>query len=241
MSAKYEPIQTVVAFYLDQYDKSGGDQDKCYLLAYRGLENMHYNISAEPKTVRLPVLQNTDTAVLPADYVSWVKIGLLNNVGEISTLKINNALTTFRDNNPNRLSLLTPDLNDSWAGNIDAPYLNYYNNGTFQTLFGAGQAGLVQYGSCRVDEVNNIIILPPNFEYSQLLFEYISSPQRDTDYLVDVRLREALIAWIAWKCKMDTRENYYAALTEANRIIKPIKMQSFQETIRRNERFILKL
>lgn len=240
MSAKYEPLKTVVAYFLDQYDKSSGDQDKYWLLSLRGLENMHYNISAEPKTVRLPVLEN-DTVPLPADYVNWVKIGLLNNIGEISTLKINNALTTFRDLSPDRLSLLTPDLNDSWVGNIDAPYLNYYNNGMYQTLFGSGQAGLVQYGSCRVDEKNNIVVLEPNFEYSHIMFEYISSPEKDSDYLVDIRLREALISWIAWKSKLDTRENYYGALTEANRMIKPIKMQSFQEKIRINERFTLKV
>ena len=240
MSAKYEPLKTVVAYFCDQYDRSEGDQDKYWLIGLRGLENMHYNISAEPKTVRLPVLEN-DTVPFPADYVNWVKIGLLNNVGELSTLKINNALTTFRDNHPNRLSLLTPDINDNWFGGVDAPYLNYYNNGQFQTLFGAGQAGLVQFGSCRVDEKNNIVVLPPNFEYSHIMFEYISSPEKDTDYLVDVRLREALIAWIAWKCKLDTRETYYGALTEANRMIKPVKMQSFQETIRRNERFTIKL
>src|SRR5882757_5238069 len=116
MSARYESIQRVVAYFLDQYDKSSGDQDKAYILAFRGLENMHYNISAEPKTVRLPVQAN-QTVVFPPDYVSWVKIGILNNNGEVSTLKVNNALTTFRDLNPNRLSLLTPDINDGWIGN----------------------------------------------------------------------------------------------------------------------------
>lgn len=240
MSAKYEPIQAVVSFFLDQYDKSQGDADKAYIIAFRGLSSMHYNISAEPKTVRLPVLAN-QTVPFPADYTTWIKIGILNNNGEVSTLKINNALTTFRDLSPNRLSLLSPDINDAWFGDISAPYVNYYNNGMFETLYGAGQAGLVTFGNCRVDEKNNVIVLDPNFQYSHIILEYISSPEKDTDYLVDVRLREALIAFIAWKFKLETRENYYAALVEARRIIQPIKMQSFEETIRRNERFTLKL
>lgn len=239
MSAKYEPISRVVSFFCDQYKKV--DEDRYYVMAVRGLENMHYNISAEPKTVRL-IVQTNQTVTFPPDYVNWVKIGILNNNGEVSTLKINNALTTFRDNNPNRLELLTPDINDSWFGDINAPYINYYNSdGFYETLYGVGQAGLIQYGECRVDEKNNIILLNPKFQYSSIIFEYISSPEKDTDYLVDVRLREALISFIAWKCKLDTRETYYAALTEANRMIKPLRMQSFQETIRRNERFTLKL
>lgn len=240
MSAKYEPLKTVVAFFSDQYERSSGDQDRYWLLGLRGLESMHFNISAEPKTVRLPALAN-QTVLLPADYVNWVKIGILNNTGEVSTLKINNALTTFRDLSPNRLELLTPDINDAWLGDISAPYVNYFNNGQFETLYGAGQAGLITFGSCRVDEKNNVIILDPNFQYDNIILEYISSPEKDTDYLVDVRLREALISFIAWKCKLDTRENFYAAQIEARRMIQPVKMQSFQETIRRNERFTIKI
>lgn len=237
MSAKYEPIKATVSFFMDQYIKSDGDQDLYYLLAYRGLENMHYNISAEPKTVRLPVSAN-QTVDFPADYVDWVKIGILNNNGEISTLKINNALTTFRDNNPNRLSQLTPDITDGWINNQNAPYINFFDNGMYQTLFGIG-GGLVTYGDCRVDENNNIVVLSPNFKYDSILFEYISSPKRDNDYLVDVRLREALIAFIAWKCNLDSRQNFYAAQIEARRMIKPIKLQSFQETIRLNEKMTI--
>lgn len=242
MAAKYETLRAVVAYFSDQYDKSEGDQDKYWILAFRGLENMHYNISAEPKTVRIPV-QGNQTFLFPADYVAWVKIGLLDNAGKISTLKVNTSLTTFRDTNPNRLSLLSPDINDavSWAGNPSAPYLNYFNNGQFQTFYGVGQAGLIQYGEVRIDEKNNIGILPPTFQYSHIMFEYISSPERDTDYLVDVRLREALISFIAWKCKLDSRENFYAAQIEARRMIKPLKMQVFQEVIRENERFTLKV
>jgi len=240
MSAKYEPLRTVVSFFMEQYQKSDGDQDMYWLTGMRGVESMHYNISVEPKTVRLPVQAN-NTVIFPADYVSWVKIGLLNSVGEISTLKVNNALSKFRDNNPNRLELLSPDINDSYFGNVNAPYLNYYNNGTYQTLYGTGEAGLVTFGECRVDEDNNLIILPPNFRYSHLIVEYVSSPKKDTDYLVDVRLREALIAWIAWKHKLDTRETYYGALAESRRMIQPVQMQSFEQTIRRNERFTLKL
>lgn len=240
MSAKYETIQAVVAYFLDQYDKSAGDQDKAYIMAYRGLSNMHFNISAEPKTVRLPVLAN-QTVLFPADYLNWVKIGILNNNGEVSTLKINNALTTYKDLNPNRISDLTPDITDAWIGGATVPYVNYYNNGIFQTLYGTGQAGLVQFGGCRVDEKNNVIVFEPEFRFSHVILEYISAPEKDTDYLVDVRLREALIAFIAWKFNLDTRQNFYAAQIEARRMIQPIKMQNIEEVIRRNERFTLKL
>lgn len=240
MSAKYEPLKTVVALFSDQYDKSEGDQDKHWLLAWRGLEKMHYNISAEPKTVKLTVSAN-QTAYFPEDYVSWVKIGILSQNGELSTLKVNRALTKYADNSAQRLSVLTADVTNGLGNSSSTPYLNFYNNGSYQTLFGVGNTGVVTYGDCNVDEANNIIILSPNFLYKEIVFEYISSPSKDVDYKVDVRLREALIAFIAWKCKLDTRQNFFAELVEARRCIKPLNLQSFNQTIRLNEKMTLAL
>ena len=228
-----------IYIFLDQYDKSIGDADKVWIIAFRGLEDMHFNISAEPKTVRLPINGN-NTVTLPADYVAWVKIGIMDNLGQVSTLRINNSLTTFRDNNPNRLDLLTADVNSGWGGsNLNMPFLNFYYNGVYTPLFGIG-GGLIQFGECRVDEKNNVIVLPSDYRFDSLLLEYISCPERDDDYMVDRRLREPLITFIAWKLKLDTDTNYYARLVEARRKITPVHLQTFNQIIRENQKFCLK-
>ncbi len=240
--AKYQPLKEVVALLLDELDKSDGDQDRCWVLGWRALEKLHYNISAEPKTVRLPVNGNL-TVNFPPDYVQWVKVGVMNQNGELCTLRVNKALTTYADNSPSRLSLLTSDIVNGWVGgNSGIPYLNFYNNGGYyQTLFGVGTAGVVTYGSCTIDEVNNLIVLDPNFQYNEVLFEYISSPERDTDYHVDTRLKEAIISFIKWKLKLGTRQEFYGEATEARRCIKPLNMQSFNQTIRLNEKMTLNI
>ena len=241
MSAKYINIKEVVAQALDECDKSIGDFDKAWGFAFRGLESAHFNIAAEPKTVRLPKNGN-QTVTLPADYVSWVKIGVLDNLGQLSTLRINNALTTWRDNNPNRLSLLTPDIQSGWGGldNGNVPFLNYYYNGVYTPLFGVG-GGLIQFGECRVDEKNNVIVLAPDFQYDSILLEYISCPEKDTDYMLDRRLRESVIAFIKWKFKMGTDTEFYARLTEARRQLTPVHLQTFNQVIRENQKFCLKV
>lgn len=240
MSAKYIPIMEVVAEFLLQYDKSDGDKDKAYIAAFRGLESMHFNIAAEPKTVRLPVLPNK-TVMFPADYVSWVKIGILNTNGEVLTLRINNSLTTFRDDNANRLSLLTADASNSIGqDSFIGSYLNYWNGTGYQPLYGIGH-GIQQFGTCRVDETNNLIVLGTNFKYDAVILEYISCPQRDTEYMVDRRLREPLITFIAWKFKLDTDTNYYARLTESRRMISPFNLQTFNQIIREQNKFCLKM
>lgn len=233
---KYVPLKMVVALFSDQYDKSEGDQDRFWLLGLRALVDLNFDISGEPKTVRLPVNGNK-TVSFPTGCITWTKIGLLNNNGEVSTLKINSALTTLKDTNPNRLNYLTPDISDSALSLCGTPYfLNYYYNQGYYNLYGAG-TGLIQYGSCRVDDANELVVLPPDFTYDSILFEYISSPQRDGDYTVLLALQEAIIAFIAWKMKLDTRENYYGEVTKARRRLpgKKVTLQGINQVIRESE------
>lgn len=231
--AKYISLKSCVSMFLDENNKSIGDMDQCWILAFRAMDKLGYAMAFEPKTVRLPVGGNK-TVQLPSDCRSWSKIGILNNNGEVSTLKINNALTTFKDTNPNRLSQINGDIGDGLplltASNF---FLNYYYNGVYMPLFGVG-GGLIQYGECRVDDANNVIILPPDFRYDSIILEYISSPQMDGDYQIRDSLKEAVIAFIKWKMKLGTREEFYAEAVEARRTLpgKKFTLQTINQIIR---------
>lgn len=238
MTAKYEPLATVISYFIDQHDKSVGDEDKYWILGFRALSLLHQNISAEPKTLRLPVNAN-QTVNYPPDYIDWWKVGILNNNSEVVTLRVNKALTTFSSLSPNRLTNIGGDINSGWASSSNSPYVNFFNNGMYQPLFGVGNAGVVTYGDCRMDDANKVIILSPTFQYTHIILEYVSSPERDVDYVVDVRLREAIIAFIEWKTKLGSRQDFYAAAVEANRMLKPVKSQSINQTLRLNEKMTL--
>jgi hypothetical protein len=231
---RHVPLKMVVAYFLDQYDMSDGDEDKLWIIALRGLVELNYDISAEPKTVRLPVGANM-TVQYPSDLLTWIKIGILDSNGQVSTLKINNALTTFRDTNPARLgSLNSPDITDTMLNMTSAPiFFNYYNNGYYNNFYGIG-GGLVQYGECRVDDKNGVIILAPDFKYSSILLEYISSPERDEDYKVPLVLQEAVIAWLAWKTKKGSAQEFYGEVTKSRRRLpgKKITLQEVNQYIR---------
>lgn len=230
---KYVPLRMVVAFFSDQYDKSEGDQDRFWILGLRALVELNFDISAEPKTVRLPINPNK-TVNFPIDCLQWTKIGLLNQAGEVSTLKINNGFTNFRDNNPNRIADLVPNINDSTSSMVNAPFFfNYWYNDGYYNLFGSDN-GLVQYGECSVDDGNQLVVLPIDFRYENILFEYISSPERDTDYKVPLALQEAIIAFIAWKLKLDTAQNYYGEVTKSRRRLgkKKVTLQTINQVIR---------
>lgn len=233
MSAKYISLKTCVSMLLDEVDKSVGDFEKCWVLAFRAMDTLGYQISDEPKTVRLPLNANK-TVNFPPDYRRWSKIGLLNDHGEVTTLRINNALSTFKDLNPNRLSQLTGDVNNS-IGFLTANtfFLNYFYNGNYAPLFGVG-GGLIQYGSCKVDEANNVIILPTDFQYDSIILEYMSCPQQDGDYQIVDSMKEAVIAFIKWKMKLGPREEFYAAAIEGRRTLpgKRVTLQTINQIIR---------
>lgn len=231
---KYVPLKTVVAYALDECNLSYDKFDKAWILGLRALVEMNFDISGEPKTIRLP-LNGNKTANIPPDCLSWTKIGLLDHKGEISTLKINTALTTWMDTNPNRVQKLqASQVNDNVGELAGAPlYLNFYENGTYANLFGTGN-GLLQHGECRVDDKNQVIIFHPEFRFDSVLFEYISSPEKDGDYNVELALQEAIIAFIKWKMKLGDRAEYYAAQIAGRRRLanKRVTLQRIAQVLR---------
>lgn len=238
---KYIDLKTVVSYFLDEHDKSSGDFDKAWVIAFRALVDLNFDIAAEPVSVRLPVEDNK-TVILPPDYLSWTKIGILNNLGEVSTLKINNGLSIFKDNNPDRLSYLTPDVSTTFNLILGIPFfLNFFDNGLYYNLYGVG-GGLVQYGGCRVDERHNCIVLDMDFQYDHVILEYISSPQKNGDYKVEMALQEAIIAFIMWKFKLAPPEQYYAEAIKARRRLpgKKVELQHVAQVLRENNGYYLR-
>lgn len=237
MAAKHIPLMEVVSQFLDENDKSIGDEDKAWGIAFRGMELMYYNTASEPKTVQMAVLPNK-TVVFPSDYVQWCKIGLINEHGKVVPLIVNNALTTLASDMPNRLTKIQGNINNDYWGN--ETWLNFWNGNMYTPLFGVGH-GLENYGECRVDETNNIIILNPDFRHDSIVLEYISTPEKDYDYKIDRRLREPLIAFLNWKFKLGTRQDFYAAYIEGDRMMHPFEVQTFQQVVREGSKFCLKL
>lgn len=235
---QYVQLKTVVSMFLDQEQKSMGDFDRCWISGFRALAELGFDIAFEPETFRLPVNGNM-TVNLPASYIKWTKIGIINASGEVSVLKINTSLTKWRDNNPNRLTAITPNISDTDTA-LDSPFFyNYYYGGGYYPYFGIGN-GLITYGDCVVDEKNKLIVLQPDFAFSDVLVECIVSPQSNGDYQIQTVCQEAVIAFIAWKMKVGTEQDYYNRKIEARRRLKPVTLQEINQAIRENQKYALK-
>lgn len=237
----YTPLKTIVSYALDECDKSVGDMDKVWILALRACVQLNFDVAAQPQTVRLPVLPN-QTVMMPFNCLSWSKIGILDDKGQINTLRVNNALTTFRDNNPERLEDLTPNINNSIGSLALVPYYsNYYYGGGVYQLYGVGN-GVITYGDCKVDEKNRIILLSPEFKYDSIMFEFIGPPEKEDDYMAPTCFQEAIIAFIKWKLRLGTPQEYYAAVIEGRRRLnnKKVVLQTINQVIRESNAFKLR-
>lgn len=214
---QWVPLKQVVSYALDECEKSYSDFDRAWIIGLRALVDMNFDVAGEPKTVRIE-LNGNKTATIPSDNIGWSKVGLLDNNGCISTLKINNGLTTWMDTSPNRITKLADSEINNSIGLLSngVPYINYYYEGNYCNLFGIG-GGLIQYGECKVDEKNGVIIFPPDFQYNSIMFEYLSSPERNEDYKVELRFQEAVISFIKWKFKLGTAAEYYAMVIAGRR------------------------
>ena len=245
-------LSDCVNMYIDESRQSSKDFRRLWVLAFRGLTDIGLDVSWTPKTTLINVNANL-TANVPIDFIDWVRVGVFNSFGEIATLRVNEELTTYKDNNPNRISDIQSQIGQ------DANYLQYpywwggWDDNGYEHYFGAGSS-LIQAGECKFDKNNNIIILDPYFAYTQIVLQYIASPIMDDDYAIDLKCQEALIAFIRWKDaqslpssrmvniseKQLRQKEYYSQKKLARKRIKPFRMQISEQYSREAERLAVK-
>ena len=81
----YIPLDSVVTDYMNEAEYSQQKYFKLWHLAFRGLEDLGLDFFYIIQAVKLPINSNT-TVTLPANYLNWTKVGVLNNKGEILPL-----------------------------------------------------------------------------------------------------------------------------------------------------------
>lgn len=191
-------LSSVVADYLSESEQSNHKEFRMWHIAFRGLENLGLDFFYEIKSVRLPVNANK-TITLPADYLSWTKVGYLNGVGEVAPLKYNESLTSHGGLLTDRLSKLSGSSLLNFYSPSSPTFYNFYNgSGGYGNLYGTPTTGSYG-GQFKVDTNNGVILLDTYWTWSNMVLEYVASPKEGEEYYIPVQFREALIAWMAWK------------------------------------------
>ena len=98
----YITVDSCITDYLNESDQSINKYFKVWHLAFRGMEILGLDFFYSVQSVKLPVNANF-TVNLPANYLNWSKVGILNDNGAIITQRKNNNMTTYADLLPNRI------------------------------------------------------------------------------------------------------------------------------------------
>jgi hypothetical protein len=266
MSRMRTPLTEVINTFLlsrdeDSYIKNTS-RTKIISLARRGLQELTRNVGGNLKSVRLDVVDGFFVN-FPNDFMAFSKIGVLTQNGEIKVLKMNEEMDISRNMlkdseedvlvDSDGIELLegrSPssqfDPNVAQQSIMQIPFYNYWQNGSYFQMYGV-PAGNNNKGQYRVDYVNNRIEFSSDLfslgDPKQIILEYVGDDTKREEPLIDVRLHEALYAFIYWKClegmykapaneKQMARQEYYNRRRLAFQEIKPIKLQEIIHTLR---------
>ncbi len=194
----YIPLDSIINDYLTESEQSNNKYFKNWHSAFRGMEVLGLDYFYRVQAVKLPINANM-TVTLPADYLNWTKVGILNTHGEIIPLYYNDKFTTYADLLPNRIEKVD-DAQSGWLEWGLNTWCNYWNGSGYSNVYGV-PSGEPFVGQFKIDNENGVIILNQRYDRDYLMLEYVSSPTEGQEYYVPVQFREALIAWLWWKDK----------------------------------------
>lgn len=208
------PLKTLVAELIDAKDSSNHEFRRLYNIGVRGIREFNTDVVGTFTTKLLDVNANK-TVTLPADYISYSKVGVINEKGEIVTLRLNNQLSNYNDAHTTKqgrfdgVPKLTAVTNPSIPYSYPYVYYNFFISNQSYNLFGIGGAGQV-IGDFKVDDECGVIILGPYFGYDKVLLEYLGDgfDCDCDDYMVDSRASEALLAYMRWKSSLDMPKKF---------------------------------
>jgi hypothetical protein len=234
-TAKWVCLSEVIYQYIDQARLSNADYRRLWTIGVRGVEEMGMDVYGTTKTVKLAINANK-TVTLPSDYIGFSKVGIFNQKGEVSTLRRNKNLSSYKITQTDRLTSNT----DNSTGNTyrlqDLAFVNYFD------------------GARYVNEEQGLIYLDNEYGYDYVVLEYLSSPADDADYKIPVQIRESVLAFIAWKDiehlplgrraslgdKQLRRKEYYNQKRNANLRENPVMLWDANEVIRMGSKLVAK-
>lgn len=189
-------LNSCVYDYINEAELPESKYFKLFHLAYGFMEDVGLDFFYQVKSVKLPINANK-TVTLPADFLQYNKLGILNGVGELVPLKYNDKLTAFNDLHPTRVA-------DTGSSNFANYYLysspiffNYWDGDSYGNLYGA-PSSYIYAGGFKIDTQNGVILLDSAFEWTNLVLEYTANPSEGEDYYIPMQFRRAAIDWLWW-------------------------------------------
>lgn len=251
-SQSWVTLESCIYDYINEAELSQNKYFKLFHLSFRAMEDLGIDFFYQIKSVKVDVNANK-TVTLPADFLNYTKVGVLNGVGELVPLRYNEKLTTYKDTNLNRAA----DVDSSNFVNMysySSPvFFNFWNGSGYYNMYGVPLNGIYG-GGFKIDTHNGVILLDTSFGWNGLVLEYIASPQEGEDYRIPMQFREAMIAWLAWKDianipssrkgnlgdKRDRRHEYFEAKRKGVRQFRPFYLDQAYQLHLESQKMVVK-
>lgn len=189
-------IDDCINAYLSRSEQSNHKYFKLWHLCFDWLNQVGLNSFYAVQAVKLPVNANL-TVTLPANYLNYSKVGVLNQQGEIIPMGFNSKLTTSFDYSPTRIEQTQDNTISTQLNEQGVWWYNVWNGGGYSNTYGL-PSGAPFIGSFKIDNANGVIVLSENFSYDYVMLEYVASPQPGGEYYLPVQFKLALISYLAW-------------------------------------------
>lgn len=196
-TAQWVGLAEIIYQYIDQAKLTSAEFRRLWTIGVRGVEEVGMDVHSNTKSVKLLVNSNK-TVNLPSDYIGLSKVGVFNQYGEVATLRRNPALTSYKITQSDRTTSNTDGISATSSRLQDMAYVNYYDGARYVNIFGAGSL-LNSAGEYDISEDEGIIYLDNEYDHDYVVLEYFSSPADDVDYKIPFQVKEAVLAYVAWK------------------------------------------
>lgn len=207
-------LDETINSYIDEAEQSVHKYFRLWQIAFRGLSEMGLDFFYQIKSVKLPINANK-TVNIPADYLQYSKVGVLNEVGEIIPVRYNNKLTLYADQSPDRIEKTQDNTILDTLNNNSPIWYNYWNGYMYGPVYGV-PSGAPFVGSFKIDEHAGIILLNEDWAFEYLMLEYVASPKQGEQYYLPIQFKEALISYLRWKDNISTNAKTHVANANIN-------------------------
>ncbi len=251
-------VRQLVGEYLNSKDEGSDTFRRLYRLAtLGGVRLFNIDVCGRFITNLLPISAN-NTVPFPCDYLDYSQIGIINDCGEAVPLLHNEDLTPVKQSYITGTGIVKTPVDGSGdfvfgPGVTPNLWFNYWWDGAYVNLFGIG-GGTGHPGQFNIDENSKSILIGPNFQYQEVLVEYLSNGYNDADcnYYIHTFAADAFIAWLAWadvkyRRKKATisevrelKREFGIEMLKAKIRLNPVRIAECQNITRRNIKLVAK-
>ena len=183
-------MKSIVGNFLDEINGGKTEFARAYRMAVLVNRNLKWDLTGKLKTECIKVNEDR-TATIPDHSLKVKKVSIRDeSTGKLVGLTKNN-----------NLSFSTKELSEE----LDFERENVYHLGDDDEVFNTyiteslGKGGYRNIGEYRISEKEGIVVLSPDFCYSEIVLEFTSSADEEGDVCVNELVADALLAGIRFR------------------------------------------